>query len=76
MKTADLLALCSHPLAGHWGASERRSAVIGAILAALVLGAESISAYTPMAEAFAPSTGVSKNLDRGSTLANSLPVLD
>jgi hypothetical protein len=45
-------------------------------LTALVLGTALIDAYMPTAEAFVPSTGVSKNLDRGSTLANSLPVLD
>jgi hypothetical protein len=76
MKTADLLALCNNPLAGHWSAFERRSAVIATILATLVFGTALIDAYMPRADAFVPGTAVSKNLDRGSTLANSLPVLD
>jgi hypothetical protein len=76
MKTTDLLALCNHPRAGHWGSFERCSVVIGAILATLFFGAVLINAYTPTADAFVPSIGVSKNLHRGGTLANSLPVTD
>jgi hypothetical protein len=75
MRTDDLLALCNHPRAGHWGSFERRSALIGAILAALVIGGALINAYAPTAEAFVAKLGVSKNLDRGSSLP-SLPVLD
>jgi hypothetical protein len=73
MRTDDLLSLCNHPRAGHWGTFERRSAAIGAILAALFIGSALIDAYAPIADAFAPKTDVPKNLDRGGPL--NLPIL-
>jgi hypothetical protein len=70
MKTQDILALGNRPIADG-AAPDRRSVLLGAILAAVFLFALVASATLPRAEAFAPDPDAgrfSTNLDRGGSL--------
>jgi hypothetical protein len=74
MRTDDLLALCNHPCAEHRRAFRRRSAVIGAILAAVFIGMALVRAYFPPAQAFITNTDESelsaaKTPERSGTLS-------
>jgi hypothetical protein len=60
MRTDDILALCNHPCAEHQRAFHRRSAVIGAILAAVLIGTLLVRAYAPPAQAFITNTDESE----------------
>ena len=70
MRTDDLLALCNHPRAKHVRVYDRRSLLIGAVMAVLLVGVALVEAYAPSARAFAPNThdaelgSISKNFDR------------
>ena len=71
MRTDDLLALCNHPRAEHRRAFERRSVLIGAVLAALLIIIALVEYCAPSARAFDPNTrdvelgSISKTIDRG-----------
>ena len=81
MKSEDVLALCNHPRAEHGRAFERRSGLIGAIIAALLIGTALVKAYVPTAHASPPYTYASeeehlwaKTVERSGALY-SLPIL-
>jgi hypothetical protein len=74
MRTDDILALCNHSCAEHRRAFQRRSAVIGAILAAVLIGTALVRAYLPPAQALVTNTDESglsaaKTLERSGTLS-------
>jgi hypothetical protein len=75
MRTDDLLALCNHSRAEHGRAFERPSALIGAVLAALLIGLALLEAYAPSAQAVVPNTheAQSGTLDRSGSPG--LPIL-
>jgi hypothetical protein len=73
MRTEDILALCNHPCAEHRRAFQRRKrAVIGAILAAVLIGTALVRAYLPPAQAFITNTDESE-LSAAKTLSAAAP---